>query len=225
MDTRSEAELHALRATADGFALVGRVRSEARPDGTGWDAFAASIATDGTTSSYRVLDFDRGDVLFDIAQLPGGRFLALGMTGYVQNPNGASVSEDAQPLLAYLDVDGSPIQRIRVTDGPRQDQVRTITSLNGRWLVGGMQNGPGNALRRYAARVDRRRWLSCRDAGFAHAVSPTKVRPRESSRSGRRRRVGLKGEPSWTGEGSRVLLCTKAITSITLSTARLISTE
>ena len=143
VDTRSEAELHALRATAEGFALVGRVRSEARPDGTGWDAFAANIATDGTTSSYRVLDFDRGNVLFDIAQLPGGRFLALGTTGYVQNPNGASVSEDAQPLLAFLDVDGSPIQRIRVTDGPRQDQVRTITSLNGRWLVGGMQNGPG----------------------------------------------------------------------------------
>src|SRR5690348_8573643 len=136
VDTRSEAELHALRATVEGFALVGRVRSEVRPDGTGWDAFAANVATDGTAASYRVLDFDRGDVLFDIAQLPGGRFLALGTTGYVQNPNGASVSEDAQPLLALLDV---------------------------------------------------------------------------------------KGEPSWTGEGSRVLLCTKAITSITLSTARLIS--
>jgi len=143
VDTRSEAELHGLRATTEGFVLVGRVRSEVRPDGTGWDAFDANTVTNGTAATYRVLDFDRGDVLFDIAQLPSGRFLALGSTGYVQNPNGASISEDAQPLLALLDVDGSPMQRIGLTDGPRQDQVRTITSLNGRWLVGGLRNGPG----------------------------------------------------------------------------------
>ena len=108
-----------------------------------WDAFDANTVTNGAAATYRVLDFDRGDVLFDIAQLPSGRFLALGSTGYVQNPNGASISEDAQPLLALLDVDGSPMQRIGLTDGPRQDQVRTITSLNGRWLVGGLRNGPG----------------------------------------------------------------------------------
>src|SRR5207253_11295284 len=38
-------------------------------------------------------------------------------------------------------------------------------------------------------------------------------------------RVGLKGEPSWIGEDSRVLFCTKGITSIMLSSARLMSTE
>jgi hypothetical protein len=143
IDTGHEAEVHALRAAPDGFALVGRVRSEVRPDGSGWDAFLATVATDGSASSYRVLDVDRGDVLFDVAPLPGGRFLGLGTTDYVQNPSGASISEDTQPLLALLSVDAALVQRIGFTDGPRQDQLRTITSLNGRWLVGGLRNGPG----------------------------------------------------------------------------------
>src|SRR5262249_53206297 len=93
IDTKERAELHGLRATSHGFALVGRVLSEVRPDGTGWDAFVASVKQDGSLDTYNVVDVDRGDVLFDIAQLASGRYLALGTTGYVQNPTGESISE------------------------------------------------------------------------------------------------------------------------------------
>ena len=143
IDTHQRAELYGLRATADGFVLVGRVRSQVLPDGSGWDAFAARVGSDGTARSYRVVDVDRGDALFDVAALPSGRLLALGTTGYVQNPSGASISEDTQPLLIVLDADGSPAQRVSLPDGPRQDQLLTVTSLNGRPLIGGMRNGPG----------------------------------------------------------------------------------
>lgn len=82
-------------------------------------------------------------MLFDVAALPGGRFLALGTTGYIQNPSGASISEAAQPLLALLNSDGSVAQNLSYMGGARHNQLTTIASLNGRWLLGGMVNGPG----------------------------------------------------------------------------------
>src|SRR6266436_185253 len=107
IDTHNLAELHGVRATPGGFVLVGRVLSQVRSDGSGWDAFLAFVGRDGAPGPYSVVDVDRGDVLFDVAVLPGGRYLALGTTGYLQNPSGASISEAAQPLLALLNSDGS----------------------------------------------------------------------------------------------------------------------
>jgi len=126
-----------------GFLLVGRVLSEVRSDGTGWDAFTAWVGQDGATGPYSVLDVDQGDVLFDVAALPGGRYLALGTTGYVQNPSGESISEAAQPLLALLNRDGTLAQNITYSGGARHNQLTTIAPLNGHWLLGGMINGPG----------------------------------------------------------------------------------
>jgi hypothetical protein len=143
VDTRNRAELHGLRTTPGGFILVGRVLSEVRPDGSGWDAFTAIVRRDGTLVSYKLIDVDRGDILFDIAPLPSGRYLALGTTGYVQNPSGESISEAAQPLLVLLNSDGSLAQNLGYAAGPRHNQLTTIAGLNGHWLVGGMINGPG----------------------------------------------------------------------------------
>ena len=143
INTQMQTELHGLRASSQGFVLVGRVLSELRADGTGWDAFAASIARDGSPGAYRIVDVDRGDVLFDIAQLPSGRYLALGTTGYVQNPTGASISESAQPLLVLLGSDGSLIQNLGFSGGPRHNQLTTIARADRGWLLGGMVNGPG----------------------------------------------------------------------------------
>ncbi len=143
IDTHDRAELHGVRATPEGFALVGRVLSEVRSDGTGWNAFAAFVGRDGTPGPYNVIDVDRGDVLFDVAALPGGRYLALGTTGYVQNPSGASISEAAQPLLVLLNSDGSLARNLAYIGGARHNQLTTIASRNGQWLLGGMINGPG----------------------------------------------------------------------------------
>jgi hypothetical protein len=143
INTHNLAELHGVRATPGGFALVGRVLSEVRSDGSGWNAFAALVGRDGTPGPYSLVDVDRGDVLFDIAALSNGRYLALGTTGYIQNPSGASISEEAQPLLVLLNSDGSLDRNLGYTGGARHNQLTTITFLNGRWLLGGMTNGPG----------------------------------------------------------------------------------
>jgi hypothetical protein len=118
IDTHDLAELHGVRATPGGFVLVGRVLSELRSDGSGWNAFAAFVGRDGTPGPYSVVDVDRGDVLFDVAALPSGRYLALGTTGYTQNPSGASISEAAQPLLVLLNSDGSLAQNLGYIGGP-----------------------------------------------------------------------------------------------------------
>jgi hypothetical protein len=143
IDTHDLAELHAVRATPGGFVLAGRVLSEVRPDGTGWNAFVALVGGDGAPGPYDVIDVDRGDVLFDVAALPSGRYLALGTTGYVQNPTGESISEAAQPLLVLLNADGSLAQNLGFTGGARHNQLTTIAPLDGHWLLGGMMNGPG----------------------------------------------------------------------------------
>jgi hypothetical protein len=143
INTHNLAELHGVRATPGGFALVGRVLSEVRSDGSGWNAFAALVGRDGTPGPYSLVDVDQGDVLFDIAALSNGRYLALGTTGYIQNPSGASISEEAQPLLVLLNSDGSLDRNLGYTGGARHNQLTTITFLNGRWLLGGMTNGPG----------------------------------------------------------------------------------
>jgi len=143
VDTHDRAELHGLRATPRGFLLVGRVLSEVRPDGSGWNAFAAVVEHDGAPGPYSVVDVDRGDVLFDAAALPDGRYLALGTTGYTQNPSGESISEAAQPLLVVLNADGSLGQNLGYSGGARHNQLTTIAPLDGRWLVGGMIDGPG----------------------------------------------------------------------------------
>jgi hypothetical protein len=143
IDTRQRAELYGLRASSRGFALVGRVLSEVRPDGSGWDAFAAFVAQDGSPGPYNTVDVDRGDALFDIAQLSSGRYLALGTTGYVQNPTGASISESAQPLLVLLGSDGSLVQSLSFPGGPRHNQLTSIVRIDGAWMLGGMINGPG----------------------------------------------------------------------------------
>ena len=143
IDTHELAELHGVRAVPSGFVLVGRVLSELRSDGSGWNAFAGFVGRDGTPGAYSVVDADRGDVLFDVAALPDGRYLALGTTAYIQNPSGASISEAAQPLLVILNNDGSLARNLGYMGGARHNQLSSIASLNGRWLLGGMTNGPG----------------------------------------------------------------------------------
>jgi hypothetical protein len=143
IDTHDRAELHGLRATPSGFIMVGRVLSEVRSDGSGWNAFATIVGHNGAPGPYHIMDVDRGDILFDAAALPDGRFLALGSTGYTQNPSGESISEAAQPLLVLLGSDGSLVQNFGYTGGARQNQLTTVAPLNGEWLLGGMIDGPG----------------------------------------------------------------------------------
>lgn len=143
IDTHNLAEMHGMRATPQGFITFGRILTEVRADGSGWDAFTAIVRHDGTPGPYSVIDVDRGDVFFDIAPLSSGQFLALGSTGYTQNPSGASISEAAQPLLALLNADGTLDRNFNYVGGARHNQLTTIAPLGRKWILGGMVNGPG----------------------------------------------------------------------------------
>jgi hypothetical protein len=143
VNTAQASELHGLRAIPDGFALVGRVRTERLADGSGWNAFAAFVSPAGELRNYAVINVDRGDVLFDIVPGRNGRFLASGVTGYTQNPFGASISEDASPLLLVLSDTGTVVSRLAVPADPRHNQLRSLSRYGTNWLVGGMVNGPG----------------------------------------------------------------------------------
>ncbi|UGQ47737.1 hypothetical protein [Massilia endophytica] len=135
-------EIHTVRWLGDTIAVAGRQMTSRPANGAGWDAFV-SLLKPGKAPATQVIDVDRCDIIFDLMPLADGRILASGTTGYVQNPGGASISEESQPLLAVLDAQGALQQRLGFTAGPRQNQVRSLAALNGGWLAGGLVNGPG----------------------------------------------------------------------------------
>jgi hypothetical protein len=144
VDTSRPSELHGVRMNGDDIGAVGRVFTVQRDDGGGWDAYVAHVSqASGALSAYKAVDVDRGEILFDIAALPQGRFLVAGAAGYTQNPTGGSVSEQSSPLLAVLESDGTVRNRIALDAGPRQNQVRSLALMGSRWITGGMSNGPG----------------------------------------------------------------------------------
>lgn len=142
VDTVKRSELHALRFAGDTLLIGGRVWTERRDDGTGWDGFVARLPRTGAPS-LQVLDFDRGDVVLDLAPLPDDRIQVAGASGYWQNPTGGSISEEAQALLAVLPAPGAAAVRIPLPAAPRHNQLRTLSPWQGRWLAGGQENGPG----------------------------------------------------------------------------------
>ena len=46
-------------------------------------------------------------------------------------------------MLLKLNADGSLQQRLEVTNGPRQNQLRALARHQGHWLLAGMRDGPG----------------------------------------------------------------------------------
>lgn len=143
IDTQQRSEPHALRWVGERIAVAGRVRSQQID--TGWNAYLALVpAGAAAPSAYRVLDLELGEVIFDIGARADGGLLVVGAAGYSQNPAGASISEQATPLLARLAADGQLQQRIALPPGPRHNQVRALAPWGGdAWLIGGMENGPG----------------------------------------------------------------------------------
>ncbi|GGX74060.1 hypothetical protein GJV26_14225 [Massilia dura] len=142
--TAGKSELHALRWANDTVLLAGRVRTSQAADGTGWDGWLARVRPgEARALSYRLVDVDRGDVIFDVAQLGDGRVLVAGSTGYTQNAGGESVSEATAPLLARVEEQGTGIRRVTLAAGPRGNQVRSLAAWNANWLLAGFDNAPG----------------------------------------------------------------------------------
>ena len=144
VDTLEMSELHGARWSAGHLVLTGRVRTEVRADGGGWNAFVGRVAADTQRlADYAVVDVDRGDIFFDAVTMSDGRLLLAGSTGYIQNPSGRSVSEAAWPLLVVCAPGCPHPTRLEVAAGPRHNQLRALAQWAGRWWVGGMEDGAG----------------------------------------------------------------------------------
>jgi hypothetical protein len=143
IDIKVSSEVHAVRWAGDTVIVAGRMLTTRRDDGGGWDAFLANLRFGDPAAQLQVLDFDRGDVILDIAAFDDGRIGIVGSTAYLQNPLGGSISENADLLLAVLPAVGAPAQRLWLPGYLGHNQLRTIAEWRGNWLIGGMQNGPG----------------------------------------------------------------------------------
>lgn len=144
IDTGKRPEIHAVKWAGDKVVVGGRLFSENRADGTGWDGLVVVVDPYlRTLRPQQALDVDRGDVVFDFAVTPAGQLLVVGSTGYIQNPAGASISEEAAPLVAVLDADGKFVRRVALNAGLRHNQVRSLAAWKGKWLAAGMLDGPG----------------------------------------------------------------------------------
>jgi len=143
IDTHNLAELHGVRATPGGFVWWAEFSPRCDQTGVvGMRSLRLSAAMAFPVRTVWSMSIEATCCSMSQCCL-AGRYLALGTTGYLQNPSGASISEAAQPLLALLNSDGSLAQNLGYTGGARHNQLTTIASRNGRWLLGGMINGPG----------------------------------------------------------------------------------
>jgi hypothetical protein len=132
-------EIYGMRAGAGGVMVTGR--TETTPgDAGGWDGLLARVADDGTLS-VRTVDGNAGDIFFDTEVLPDGRTVAVGGTGYTDNPSGGSISETCSLLAVVLT--GNVQTHLPLPSLPRNNQLRTmLTSVTTVW-VAGMADGPG----------------------------------------------------------------------------------
>jgi len=106
-----------LRAAGDSLVLVGRIKTGNDPGS--WDAWILSARADtGLVEYERNIDLHDGDMFWDAVPLGGGRLLAVGSTGYTQNPTGLSVSDARDALGVVLDASGGVEERIALPAGP-----------------------------------------------------------------------------------------------------------
>jgi len=140
--TAEDDQLFGLRGGQDSALVIGR-KEYWNDQGTGFDALVARL--DGKTGALqlRELNVERSDLAFDAVALAGGSWLVTGASDWQQNPHGASVSEESQAFLRRLDANGES-SGIALANGPRHNEGRTLVPFGrGRWLLGGMSDGPG----------------------------------------------------------------------------------
>jgi hypothetical protein len=137
--TRWNDEIYGMRAVAGAVLITGRTETTPGEAG-GWDGLLARVTDDGTSSA-RTLDVDAGDILFDADVLSDGRTVAVGGTGYTDNPTGGSISERCS-LLALV-ITGDAQTRIPLPGLPRHNHLRTLLTDVAPVWVAGMSDGPG----------------------------------------------------------------------------------
>lgn len=134
-----------MRAAGGVALLTGRVHAGDTADA--WDAWIlCADAQTGAVQYDRAVDVQQGDAFWDAAPAPGGGVIAVGSTGYTQNPSGLSVSDRRMGLAVLLDAGGLVVRQLALPrgDGTRGDEAVFVNVGDaGRLVVAGMLDGPG----------------------------------------------------------------------------------
>jgi hypothetical protein len=131
---------------ADGsLVLLGRIKTGKEPGS--WDAWVhSSRAATGELRYERNLDLRDGDMFWDAAPLGAGRLVAVGSTGYTQNPSGLSVSDSRDALVVVLDANGIVERQLALPAGPsgRGNEAISVSAPGGNQIaICGVHNAPG----------------------------------------------------------------------------------
>lgn len=133
-----------VRATAGTLWLTGRIRTGDDP--TGWDAWVQSLdASTGRAIAEHDIDFQGGDMFWDLAPLGDGSVLSVGSTNYSQNPSGLSVSDARDDLAVVLGPGGELRAHLSLPAGPvgRGNEVTSVRVVGGQGMFAGVKNAPG----------------------------------------------------------------------------------
>jgi len=140
--TDEQDELYGLRAASDAAIVTGRTEHW-NDQGTGFDALFARVDGESGRAEVHELDVSESDLAFDAVALPDGSWLVAGVSGYSQNPHGASVSEASRAFVSLVHAAGDAVPLV-TPNGPRHNEARALVQLGDRdWRVAGMVDGPG----------------------------------------------------------------------------------
>jgi len=144
IDTHNLAELHGVRATPGGFVLVGRVLSEVaiRREWLGCVPCVLSAAMALPVRTVWSMSIEATCCSMSRCCLAGD-ISRWGTSGYLPEPIWREYIRSGAATVGAANSDGSLAQNLGYTGGARHNQLTTIASRNGRWLLGGMINGPG----------------------------------------------------------------------------------
>jgi len=138
-----EDELFGLVAGADRVAVIGRHRRELGRDNVELHAMVSELDHDGRRAAVTSIDLE-GSALAQTAAYDGDALYVGGTEGWRQNPSGRSVFTPGSPFLVRL---SGPARRVveRVEGVPTTSghaELRAMFIGEGRWLIGGHENGP-----------------------------------------------------------------------------------
>jgi hypothetical protein len=137
-------EIHCLRVFNDKIITCGRCAISSFDD---WDSYITVHDANSGNELY-TKNYDSGsnglflDAGYDSLTK---KFYTGGVAGWSQNPGGVSISEQGNKLLLIVnEMDGVQSDSVSLTNGPRQNQIRSIQFLGDTmFLLAGWENGPG----------------------------------------------------------------------------------
>jgi hypothetical protein len=138
-----EDELFGLVAGPERVAVIGRHRRELGRDNVELHAMVSELDHEGRTMAVTSIDLE-DSALAQTAAYDGDSLYVGGTEGWRQNPSGRSVFTPGSPFLVRL---SGPTRRHvqRVEGVPATSghaELRTMLFAEGRWLIGGHENGP-----------------------------------------------------------------------------------